>query len=240
MSTPRNAFEWSKLYFRNEDRSLLETKATMAALFTYADFDDLTCFPSQKTLARITGASVDTVRRHLKKNIGAGWLRKLKQGSSYKSSTEYLLTTPCTDTGSATQRPGTQPPARMQGVRSTPGTDARSTPSTVAGSTPCTDAPLTTHTTTQGTTHQGGSIEKEIPDPCRSGITHPPDATKNVPTPSTGAGSSGSTGAGSAWCDNPFPNNTAPPAGAPLVDQPRLADGALLDPFAAYALEKRE
>src|SRR5262245_38495838 len=107
--SPTTAFEWSKRYFRNEDRSLSETKATMAALMTYADFHTLTCFPSQKTLAGITGLSIDSVRRHINKNIDAGWLQKLKQGNSYKSATEYLLTvpTPSTDAQSASVPPGT-------------------------------------------------------------------------------------------------------------------------------------
>ena len=55
-STPNelNAFRWAKLYFQNEDRDLTATKSTMAALFTYADFHELTCYPSQATLARVT------------------------------------------------------------------------------------------------------------------------------------------------------------------------------------------
>lgn len=54
-STPNelNAFRWAKLYFQNEDRDLTATKSTMAALFTYADFHELTCYPSQATLARV-------------------------------------------------------------------------------------------------------------------------------------------------------------------------------------------
>ena len=86
----KNVFEWSKAYFRNEDRGLHETKATMAALMTYADFDDLTCYPSQQTLARITGTHVATVRRHIRKNVDAGWLKTLERGSSYKRSSKYV------------------------------------------------------------------------------------------------------------------------------------------------------
>lgn len=44
----------------------------------------------------------------------------------------------------------------------------------------------------------------------------------------------------SPFGDNPFPTETAPPAGVSPVNQPRLADGTLRDPFAAYALEKRD
>lgn len=200
-----NAFEWSRLYFRSADRSLHETKATMAALMTYADFDTLTCYPSQRTLAENTGTSVDTVGRHIRKNVDAGWLRKVKQGNSYKQSTEYLLCvpTPRTDAGSSTS--GTnQLPAGMQGV---PPARVKSTPRTDAGSTPRRDAVLTTHESTQEPPI-GGSKENHS-DPRGSGGDHLPSiATNHVATPRIGAGSSTGTGAGSdqlaSWAPGPL------------------------------------
>ncbi|MFV8233061.1 helix-turn-helix domain-containing protein [Mycolicibacterium fortuitum] len=189
-----NVFEWSKLYFRSADRSLHETKATMAALMTYADFDALTCYPSQKTLSEDTGTSVDTVSRHIRKNVEAGWLRKIKQGNSYKRATEYQLCvpTPRTDAGSPSAS-SSQLPAGMQGV---PPAAVQSTPRTDAGSTPRRDAVLTTHTTTHGTTHTGGSLENHF-DPWEgsSGVDPSPIATNEIPTPRTAAGSSPGTAA---------------------------------------------
>lgn len=164
----------------------------MAALMTYADFEALTCYPSQKTLAEDTGTSVDTVSRHIRKNVEAGWLRKIKQGNSYKRATEYQLCTPRRDAGSSST-PTDQLSAGMQGV---PPAAVQSTPRTDAGSTPRRDAVLTTHTTTHGTTHIGGSLENHF-DPWEgsSGVDPSPIATNEIPTPRTAAGSSPGTAA---------------------------------------------
>ncbi|WP_076198958.1 helix-turn-helix domain-containing protein [Mycobacterium sp. GA-1841] len=190
-----NVFEWSKLYFRSADRNLHETKATMAALMTYADFDDLTCYPSQRTLAKDTGASVDTVSRHIRKNVEAGWLRKIKQGNSYKRATEYQLCTPRRDAGSPST-PTDQLPAGTQGV---PPAAVHPTPCTDAGSTTRRDAVLTTHTTTHEPPIQGGSLENHF-DPWEgsSGVDPSPIATNEIPTPRRDAGSSPVTDGGSS------------------------------------------
>lgn len=89
-----NAFGWARLYFRNEDRELRETKATMAALYSYVDFDTLVCWPSQRTLASVTGLDVRTVRRHISKNVAKGWLTVVEPGVSKTQPNRYQLRTP--------------------------------------------------------------------------------------------------------------------------------------------------
>lgn len=195
-----NAFEWSKAYFQNEDRSLHETKATMAALMTYANFDTLECFPSQRTLARVTGTHVDTVRRHIRKNVDAGWLKVVEPGSSYKKPNRYRLTvpTPRTAAGSSSRTDIHQPPARQRGVKPTPRTGTGSTPRTDAGSTPRMDARLTTKKNHSRNHSESGSRSKSPDDPFKGSsdpfngsgaITFPANHTE-APTPRTGAGSS--------------------------------------------------
>lgn len=170
-----NAFEWSRLYFRNPDTSLRQTRSTMAALQTYADFNDLTCYPSQRTLADITGSSVETVRRHIKRNVDAGWLVVVERGNSYKRSSRYRLSVP----------EGYQLPSGTRGVTELP-SQMRSTPLTDEGSTPLMDDRLTTHTSTQGTTHKGSSIEDPFTG---SPILTAPIATNQISTPLTDEGS---------------------------------------------------
>lgn len=206
---PRNVFEWSKAYFRSGDHA--ETTPTMAALMTYADFSDLTCYPSQQTLARATGLSVDTVRRHIRTNVKAGWLAIVEPGSSYKSATKYRLTTPSTGAGRSVPAPRTDAARPLAPMQSTPSTDARSTPSTGAA--------LTTHVTSHGSTH--GSIHgstQDLEDPLEGplgggpeGDNLPPIATNHVPTPSTDARSWGGTDAHTTrWPrDKPFPTERA-------------------------------
>ncbi|WP_083888985.1 helix-turn-helix domain-containing protein [Gordonia sp. KTR9] len=164
-----NAFEWSRLYFRNPDTSLRQTRSTMAALQTYADFKDLTCYPSQSTLAEITGSSVETVRRHIKKNVDAGWLVVVERGNSYKRSSLYRLSVPARYQLPSETRGVTEPPSQM-----------RSTPLTDEGSTPLADDRLTTHAPTQRTTHKGCSIEDPFGGPP---VSIPPIATNQISTP---------------------------------------------------------
>lgn len=170
-----NAFEWSRLYFRNPDISLRQTRSTMAALQTYANFQDLTCYPSQKTLANITGSSVETVRRHIKKNVDAGWLVVVERGNSYKRSSLYRLAVPA----------GYQPPSGTRGVVEPP-SQMRTTTLTPEGSTPLRDDRLSTHTTTQGTTHKGSSREDPF---LGSEVSTPASATNQILTPLTDEGS---------------------------------------------------
>lgn len=235
-----NTFEWAKAYFRSEDRSLHETKATMAALMTYADFHDLTCYPSQRTLARITGTHVDTVRRHLKKNIEAGWLQKIREGSSYKSTNKYQLTvpTPCVGAGS----------------QESPHRDAGTTPRTGAGSTPYVDAPLTDQETTQGTnqvpcsgtTQESGSTTEPLSgsgDISFGEHERVQRSSTNQETPRTGAGSAPRTDAEPALASSrpvtrerkPLPWEL-PPTWPGLEPRPRadafVAGKDFVDPFA--------
>jgi hypothetical protein len=206
MSTnPKNVFEWSKAYFRNEDRSLHETRATMAALMTYADFDALTCFPSQKTLARITGTHVDTIRRHVAKNVKAGWLVKLEAGNVNGRSTKYLLTVPAPCTGAGTL-PAEVQPASLHGC----------------GDPPCMDAPLTIHRSTQGSIHgttRGAVDDGDDPGvPSQDGtpgaMNHPIAETNHEP-PRTDAGTPGGTATGRSLANDP----SAPEGDGDLVAQ---------------------
>ncbi|WP_412176953.1 helix-turn-helix domain-containing protein [Mycobacteroides abscessus] len=66
----------------------------MAALYSYVDFDTLVCWPSQRTLASVTGLDVRTVRRHISKNIAKGWLTVVEPGVSKTQPNRYQLRTP--------------------------------------------------------------------------------------------------------------------------------------------------
>lgn len=180
-----NVFEWSKAYFRNGDPALRETRSTMAALMTYADFNKMTCYPSQATLAHVTGSSVETIRRHIRKNVEAGWIRKLAQGSSVGKSTEYLLTTPLTDEGSHPRTPltgeGTHTRGDLAGEGTLPSRTRGDSPHG-RGDTPLTDDRPSTHGSTQRSmqgTIQASEAEKiqaSTPSPfeARSGSMNQP------------------------------------------------------------------
>ncbi|CPR91612.1 helix-turn-helix domain-containing protein [Mycobacteroides abscessus] len=184
-STPNelNAFRWAKLYFQNEDRDLTATKSTMAALFTYADFHELTCYPSQATLARVTALDVQTVRRHLRKNVEKGWLGVIERGNSYKKATRYRLSVPeplSTATAVTNQLVSATTPTGIKGDRSTPIKD---------------DALTTNRTTNEPPI--GGSVgdrtgigsdtssgSDKTPDPFGGpGIDSPSNATTQTSTP---------------------------------------------------------
>lgn len=66
----------------------------MAAIYSYVDFDTLVCWPSQRTLASVTGLDVRTVRRHISKNIAKGWLSVVEPGVSKTQPNRYQLRTP--------------------------------------------------------------------------------------------------------------------------------------------------
>lgn len=66
----------------------------MAALYSYVDFDTLVCWPSQRTLASVTGLDVRTVRRHISKNVAKGWLTVVEPGVSKTQPNRYQLRTP--------------------------------------------------------------------------------------------------------------------------------------------------
>jgi hypothetical protein len=183
-------FEWSRTYFQNEDHALRETKATMAALSSYGDFNALTCYPSQTTLRRITGYSVETIRRHIRKNIDAGWVRKVREGNSYKTTNKYEFTfpTPLAHEGSY----NLSTPLASEGSYRLP-SPVRPTPLADEGSTPLAGDRLTTNTTNQRTTQQSGSNEVQIPDPFGgSGIAviAPINDPSNQDTPLADEGSS--------------------------------------------------
>ena len=154
MNKQTNMFDWNKAYFQSEDTSLRATYATMAVLASYADFRDRTCYPSQRTLARLTGLSTETIRRHIKQNIEARWLKKIRDGNSYTTTNKYLfvIPTPLTHEGSAEDLMATTPLAD-EGTPHPRGV----TPLTDEGSTPLTSVGLTNQVTTKGTTQQSGS-----------------------------------------------------------------------------------
>ena len=110
-----NQFQWAKAYFQNEDRRLLKSRSTMAALMTYADFDTLECWPSQTTLARVTGVSVSTVHRHLKLNVKLGWLVVVRKGKSKEFPNKYRLSVPTPSTTAASSSGDSKPLAAMTG-----------------------------------------------------------------------------------------------------------------------------
>ncbi len=66
----------------------------MAAIYSYVDFDTLVCWPSQRTLASVTGLDVRTVRRHISKNVAKGWLTVVEPGVSKTQPNRYQLRTP--------------------------------------------------------------------------------------------------------------------------------------------------
>lgn len=89
--------EWQRAYFRDKaDPSLRVTWPTMATLMTYAD-KDLVCFPSYGRIAKAAGyATTNAVRVHIKANIEAGWLKRLRCGGPGRGSSKYRLVTPNT------------------------------------------------------------------------------------------------------------------------------------------------
>jgi hypothetical protein len=149
-------FDWHKAYFQGYNPDLVETRATMATLAAYANFDNLTCFPSQRTLARLLDCSTETIRRHIKKNIEAGWLRKIRNGNSYSLTNmyEFTIPTPLAHEGSVTPSLDDQLPTPMRGVSNSPRTN-RPTPLAHEGRTPLTSVGLTTKRTTKSSSSKG-------------------------------------------------------------------------------------
>lgn len=94
-SPPRTILDWQRAYFRDQaDPRLRKTWPTMAVLMTYAD-RDLECYPSQATIARIAGIKkADTVREHLRLNLEAGWIVKLRTGGPGDGTNRYRFVIP--------------------------------------------------------------------------------------------------------------------------------------------------
>ncbi|MBN7458668.1 Uncharacterised protein [Mycobacteroides abscessus subsp. abscessus] len=145
-----NAFGWARLYFRNEDRELRETKATMAALYSYCDFDTLVCWPSQRTLASVTGLDVRTVRRHISKNIAKGWLSVVEPGVSKSQPNRYQLRTP-------TPSVELEPRAPVPSVESELRTSLTATEDMGDRQLRSPVSSITNQRTNQGTTHREGT-----------------------------------------------------------------------------------
>ena len=172
-------FDWHAAYFKAECPELAHTRGTMATLAAFANFDTMRCFPSQATLAKLTGQSVETVRRHIKLNIGAGWLKQVSRGTSHKQASVYEFviseppdpaSTPLADEGSS-----------------------EATPLTHEGSTPLTsDRPTTNASTNSGevhpakeTTHQDSPHDGQSGD----GLDRPSDEAGSSGRPMAGSGS---------------------------------------------------
>jgi len=165
-------FDWHRAYFQGENTNhLRHTYATMAVMAAYADNDKLTCFPSQRTLARKLGyKNPDTVRKHVRENVKSGWLEIVEPGNSYKRPNLYRFTvptpisgdgsTPIAADGSVTDShlEGGATPISGDGSLGNSHPDKWVTPISGDGSTPIAKDALTTHTTTQGTTHKSSSL----------------------------------------------------------------------------------
>lgn len=178
MSAPKNAFEWSKAYFQNQDRRLHQSRSVMAALMTYADFNTLQCWPSQETLAKVTGLSVDSVRRHLRLNVELGWLKVLRKGVAVGSPTLYQLVIP-TDSLQPCQESSD---GLLAGLPETPSSPARSTPGS--------PATLTTNELLKNyplETPLVGEGSLETAAVAAGGSCSPSAETRHVPTPSSTA-----------------------------------------------------
>lgn len=87
--------DWQRAYFRDQaDPRLRHTWPSIAVLMTYAN-RDLECFPSQATIAAAAGLKdPETVRRHLDRNIKAGWLQKPRTGGPGNGTNLYRFTIP--------------------------------------------------------------------------------------------------------------------------------------------------
>lgn len=187
-----NMFDWTKAYFQTESPGLADTRATMATLASYANFTDRTCYPSQRTLARLLGCSTETIRRHVRKNIDAGWIAKIRDGksNSVTNKYEFVVPTPLTHEGSAHHKL----PTSTRGVEDSPRPRGVA-PLTHEGSTPLTSVGLTTKRTTQGTTQVpcstdpvGGSGDIFSSQPDRRSTTEDTPLTHEGSTPHMGKG----------------------------------------------------
>jgi hypothetical protein len=191
-------FDWHAAYFQTENPDLKETRGTMATLASYANFNDMTCYPSQRTLARLLGCSTETVRRHVKVNSDAGWIEKIRDGKSGALTNKYLFTiaTPHTGEGSTddghsqlpTHAMGVKPkqdnilPTPTRGVNGTPHTDEVNSPHGRGGA-PHAGVGLTTERTTKTTTQLSSDLEG-------SELDAPSPTTTKEDTPHTHEGSS--------------------------------------------------
>lgn len=87
--------DWQRAYFRDQaDPKLRHTWPTMAVLMTHAN-KDLECWPSQAKIAKAAGIkNPDTVRKHLKANLDAGWLLKPHTGGPGDGTSRYRFVLP--------------------------------------------------------------------------------------------------------------------------------------------------
>lgn len=223
-----NMFDWHTAYFQRGDPSLRPTYATMAVLAAYANFDDRTCYPSQRTLAEKLGyKKADTIRLHIKTNIEAGWLRKIREGNSYSQTNKYefVIPTPPVEGGSLEDRAATHSPREKGELGQLPPQNGGNSPRE-KGVTPPADRVLTTKGTTERTTERSSSLGARNPSDPFFGSGDIPSREHNDSgrTPPVERGSAppthgGTTSAVIRW-----------PSGKPFVP-------GQFDPFAAYVDE---
>lgn len=232
MSKQPTMFDWHTAYFKNEDPSLRPTYATMAVLAAYADFRDRTCYPSQRTLARKLGyRNPDSIRRHIKANIEAGWLRKIREGSSYTTTTKYEFLIPNSpiSVGEPCQDVANSPISVGD-----PHQDGGHSPIQM-GVTPPPEWGLTTKGTTQGTTQQGGSKGEPVDPKGSSGGIGEVNQTTTQETPPFKWGSSSLAEEGTPrapWDEVPHFDAAALPPAAKLKPKDHQPLPAGADPFA--------
>ncbi|WP_412176950.1 helix-turn-helix domain-containing protein [Mycobacteroides abscessus] len=171
----------------------------MAALYSYCDFDTLVCWPSQRTLASVTGLDVRTVRRHISKNVAKGWLTVVEPGVSKTQPNRYQLRTPTPSVELEPRAlvPSVEPELRTS-LTATEDMGDRQLRSPVSS--------ITNQRTNQGTTHRegtegtgalspsdlssapfGGSESSHRMDDDPWGIRPTSDATNQPPTEDMGA-----------------------------------------------------
>ncbi len=83
---------WDQAYNRNGDRKLPRT--AMNVIRTYVDNKTLRGWVKQETLAEATGLDVRSVKRQIRANIDAGWVRVTDRGNSSGWANTYELTIP--------------------------------------------------------------------------------------------------------------------------------------------------
>lgn len=199
----------------------------MAALYSYVDFDTLVCWPSQRTLASVTGLDVRTVRRHISKNVAKGWLTVVEPGVSKTQPNRYQLRTPTPSVELEPRAPvpSVEPELRTS-LTATEDMGDRQLRSPVSS--------ITNQRTNQGTTHRegtegtgalspsdlssapfGGSESSHRMDDDPWGIRATSDVTNQPPTEDTGDLSGEDT---YDPCGNPEPVRVVEPKPAPVAE----------------------
>lgn len=98
-----DTFEWHRRFMRSTHDTT--TKAVGSLLLTYADPDGTSVFPGRSRIAADLNMSVSTADRALKTLRGAGWIARVRRGTSNGKADEYRLRMPtATQPGQHTRR----------------------------------------------------------------------------------------------------------------------------------------